>query len=120
METHISWWRSEWIILQLQIDQGGHVPHLGGEFPDPIAANVQRHQLQVRQLPGNVDQLIVAQQKGAQLSQLHHPVGQACDLVAGCVHFGELVHPAQFVGQLQQTVVGDQQDLQWQQAYLSW
>lgn len=115
-EPYICRWRGKWIILQLQADQRRHLAHLRGQFANPVAADVQRDQLQVGDLARNVHQLVVAEEKGSQLSQLHHAIRQTGDLVAGCVQLGQFVHAAEFVGQLQEAVVGDQEDLQWQEA----
>lgn len=108
MISYIGGWQGQWIVLQLESDQRRHVSHLGGQLTDPIAAHVQRDQLQVGHLPRNVNQLIVAQHESAQLPQLHHSVGQTGDLVAGRVQLRQFVHAAQFVGQLQEAVVGHQ------------
>lgn len=116
LNSHHGRWTGERIILQLQVHQRSHLAQLGRQLSDLVATHVQRDQLQVREFSGNVDQLIVPQRNRAQLSQFHHTVGQLSDLIAGRVQLCQLVHSAEFVRQLNQSVVGHQQDLQWQQA----
>lgn len=87
---------------------------------DLVAADIEKHQLQNGEIPGQIDELIVAQGERTQIPQIAQPGRKMCDLVTGGIELGQLLHPTELVRKRDETVVRNEQHLQRQKANFAW